>query len=156
MRELKGPIGVASVNRRVVHPGAMTLATSTLDSVIVIWHVAVNNQDSETAAAACTDDLVLAGPEGTSTGRNAMRTWVDTAGVRLMPGDCYDVPGGIVVAQDAFPTDNSVQGPVKVFSTFGLRGGLICSIHRFTSFEEALTFPLTPTRTAQDSGPEHS
>ena len=63
----------------------MTLTTSTLDSVIVIWHVAVNNGDAATAAAACTEDVVVGGPRGESSGRTVMRDWVRTAGVKLMP-----------------------------------------------------------------------
>lgn len=120
----------------------MTLTTSTLDSVIVIWHVAVNNGDSATAAAACTEDVVVGGPKGESAGRDEMRRWVETAGMRLMPRDCYDVPGGIVVAQDATWNSDATERPVQVYSTFGLRNGSISSIHRFTSLEEARAFRL--------------
>ena len=121
----------------------MTLTTSTLDSVIVIWHVAVNNGDGATAAAACTEDVVLGDLDGESAGRAVMQRWVESAGVRLMPRDCYDVPGGIVVAQDA--TSRSEAGaakPTTVFSTFGLRNGSISSIHRFATLEEARAFRL--------------
>ncbi len=120
----------------------MTLTTSTLDSVIVIWHVAVNNKDGATAAAACTEDVVVSGQNGEAAGRDEMRRWVETAGVRLMPRDCYDVPGGIVVAQDATWNSDATNHPVTVFSAFGLRDGSISSIHRFASLEEARSFPL--------------
>lgn len=120
----------------------MTLTTSTLDSVIVIWHVAVNNKDGATAAAACTEDVVVSGPKGESAGRDAMRRWVEEAGMRLMPRDCYDVPGGIVVEQDATWNSDSTDRPVTVYSTFGLRNGSISSIHRFASLEDARAFPL--------------
>ena len=126
----------------VGHAYDMTLTTSTLDSVIVIWHVAVNNRDGATAAAACTEDVVVGGPKGESAGRDEMVRWVETAGVRLMPRDCYDVPGGIVVAQDATWTADAIDTPVTVFSTFGLRNGSISSIHRFTSLEAARAYPL--------------
>jgi hypothetical protein len=119
----------------------MTLTTSTLDSVIVIWHVAVNNGDGATAAAACTEDVVLGDLDGESAGRAVMQRWVESAGVRLMPRDCYDVPGGIVVAQDAVPKTETAQ-PTTIFSTFGLRNGSISSIHRFATLEEARSFPL--------------
>ena len=121
----------------------MTLTTSTLDSVIVIWHVAVNNGDAATAAAACTEDVVVGGSKGDSAGRDEMRRWVETAGMRLMPRDCYDVPGGIVVAQDATWNSDATERPVQVYSTFGLRNGSISSIHRFASLEEARSFPLS-------------
>ena len=120
----------------------MTLTTSTLDSVIVIWHVAVNNGDGATAAAACTEDVVLGDPKGEVAGRAVMQRWVESAGVRLMPRDCYDVPGGIVVAQDAVPKDRGVAEAATIFSTFGLRNGSISSIHRFSTLEEARAFPL--------------
>lgn len=120
----------------------MTLTTSTLDSVIVIWHVAVNNKDGATAAAACTDDVVVAGSEGESSGRDVMVRWAETAGIRLMPRDCYDVPGGIVVAQDATWDSDTTNTPLTVYSTFGLRNGSISSIHRFASLDEARAFPL--------------
>ena len=120
----------------------MTLTTSTLDSVIVIWHVAVNNGDASTAAAACTEDVILGGPRGDSSGRDEMIRWVESAGVRLMPRDCYDVPGGIVVAQDATWKGQEHGDPVVVYSTFGLRNGSISSIHRFASLDEARAFSL--------------
>lgn len=126
----------------LVHPVRMTLTTSTLDSVIVIWHVAVNNGDSTTAAAACTEDVRLGGPQGDASGRDEMRRWVEGAGVRLMPRDCYDVPGGIVVAQDASWKGQGQADPVTVYSTFGLRNGSISSIHRFPTLEEARAFSL--------------
>jgi hypothetical protein len=120
----------------------MTLTTSTLDSVIVIWHVAVNNGDGATAAAACTEDVVLGDLEAEGAGRAVMQRWVESSGVRLMPRDCYDVPGGIVVAQDALPKEQGAAEPAMVFSTFGLRNGSISSIHRFSTLEEARAFPL--------------
>jgi hypothetical protein len=119
----------------------MTLTTSTLDSVIVIWHVAVNNGDGATAAAACTEDVVIGDVQGEVAGRAVMQQWVESAGVRLMPRDCYDVPGGIVVAQDAVPKTEAAK-PTTVFSTFGLRNGSISSIHRFSTLEEARAFRL--------------
>ena len=120
----------------------MTLTTSTLDSVIVIWHVAVNNGDAATAAAACTEDVIVGGPRGESTGRTAIEQWVASAGVRLMPRDCYDVPGGIVVAQEATWSTDVASGPIQVYSTFGLRNGSISSIHRFATLDEARAFPI--------------
>ncbi len=120
----------------------MTLTTSTLDSVIVIWHVAVNNGDGATAAAACTEDVVIGDLEDEASGRAVMQRWVESAGVRLMPRDCYDVPGGIVVAQDALPKVDGAGQPKQVFSAFGLRNGSISSIHRFETLEEARAFRL--------------
>src|SRR5919199_438638 len=126
----------------------MTLTTSTLDSVIVIWHVAVNNGDGATAAAACTEDVIVGGPRGDATGRDQMRRWVETAGVRLMPRDAWDVPGGIVVAQDATWKGQEQAGAVTLYSTFGLRNGSISSIHRFAIREvrptSRMLFPAVP------------
>ena len=85
---------------------------------------------------------MVAGPKGESSGRDEMVRWVETAGVRLMPRDCYDVPGGIVVAQDATWNSDASNTPLTVYSTFGLRNGSISSIHRFASLEEARAYPL--------------
>ena len=104
--------------------------------------MAVNNGDGATAAAACTDDVVVAGPKGESSGRDEMVRWVETAGVRLMPRTATTCPGGIVVAQDATWNSDSTNTPLTVYSTFGLRNGSISSIHRFASLEEARAFPL--------------
>ena len=118
----------------------MTLTTSTLDSVIVVWHVAVNAGDAETAASACTEDVELIGPEGTSRGRDDMRDWVAKAGVRLMPKEAYDVPGGIVVAQEVF--HEGQDKPERIYSAFGLRDGSISGVYQFGTLEEARAFPV--------------
>lgn len=124
----------------------MTLVTSTLDSVIVVWHVAVNAGDAESAAAACTEDVILVGPQGKAEGRDAMREWVSTAGVRLMPRDSYDIPNGIVVTQEVtWPrsADYDPQAaPERIYTSFGLRDGSIASVHRFSTLEEARAFSV--------------
>ena len=126
----------------------MNLVTSTLDSVIVVWHVAVNAGDADTAAGACTEDVALTdlANEGTSIGVDAMRQWVSTSGVRLMPRDAYDVPGGIVVSQEVtYPGradyDQSTA-PVRVYTSFGLRDGSISSVRRFDSLDAARSHSL--------------
>ncbi|MCU1570015.1 MAG: hypothetical protein JWR33_756 [Naasia sp.] len=120
--------------------------TSTLDSVIVVWHVAVNAGDADAAASACTEDVVMRGPQGTAHGRDEMRTWVGAAGIRLMPKEAYDVPGGIVVAQEAtWPgrEDFDANGtPAKLYTSFGLRDGSICGVYLFDSLEEARAYPM--------------
>lgn len=122
----------------------MALETSTLDSVIVVWHVAVNARDADAAAGACAEDVVFGGPQGTSRGRDELRRWVDESGIRLMPKEAYDVPGGIVVAQEAtWPGDGADRSePSRVYTAFGLRDGEISSIMRFETLEEAKSAPL--------------
>jgi hypothetical protein len=119
----------------------MALMTSTLDSVIVVWHVAVNAGDAEAAAAACTEDVEMSGPQGTIQGRDRMADWVKAAGIRLMPKEAWDVPGGIVVSQEATwpgrPDFDASAPPAKLFTAFGLRDGSICGVHRFNTLEEA-------------------
>jgi hypothetical protein len=120
--------------------------TSTLDSVIVVWHVAVNAGDADAAASACTDDVEMAGPQGSMRGRDQMRQWVQAAGVRLSPKEAYDVPGGIVVAQDVTwpgrPDFDAGAAPARHYTTFGIRDGSICGVYRFGTLEEARAFPV--------------
>ncbi|HEY8591142.1 MAG TPA: nuclear transport factor 2 family protein [Naasia sp.] len=124
----------------------MTLMTSTLDSVIVIWHVAVNNADADTAAAACTEDVEVTSPEGSISGREELAEWVTSAGIKLMPKEAYDVPGGIVVAQEVTwpgrPDFDPTSPPTRYFTAFGLRDGSISAIRRFSSLEEARATPV--------------
>lgn len=124
----------------------MALVTSTLDSVIVVWHVAVNAGDADSAAAACTEDVHLAGPEGESDGRDELRSWVEDSGIRLMPKEAYDIPGGIVVAQEVtWPGRDDFDpaaSPTRLFTAFGLRDGEISSILRFESLDQALSAPV--------------
>lgn len=123
----------------------MALETSTLDSVIVVWHVAVNARDADAAAAACSEDVLLAGPQGESHGRAELRRWVEESGIRLMPKEAYDVPGGIVVAQEVtWPgaADRASEAPTRLYTAFGLRDGEISSILRFESLDEAKAAPL--------------
>ncbi|MCU1438910.1 MAG: hypothetical protein JWP66_1997 [Naasia sp.] len=119
----------------------MTLMTSTLDSVIVIWHVAVNNADAETAVSACTEDVEVTGLAGSLSGREELADWVGSAGIKLMPKEAYDVPGGIVVAQEVTwpgsPDFDPAAPPTRYFTAFGLRDGSISAIRRFATLEEA-------------------
>ncbi|BDI23055.1 nuclear transport factor 2 family protein [Herbiconiux sp. L3-i23] len=123
----------------------MALETSTLDSVIVVWHVAVNARDADAAAAACAEDVVLGGPEGESRGRGELRRWVEESGIRLMPKEAYDIPGGIVVAQEVtWPgnADRAEEAPQRLYTAFGLRDGEISSILRYESLDEAKAAPI--------------
>ena len=120
----------------------MALVTSTLDSVIVVWHVAVNAGDADAAAAACTDDVEMTITDGLLRGRDDMRDWVQSSGIKLMPKEAYDVPGGIVVAQEAtWPTRADAQ-PTRIYTAFGLRDGSICGVYPYGSLEEARAHPV--------------
>src|SRR3954447_13384694 len=122
----------------------MALVTSTLDSVIVVWHVAVNAGDADAAAAACTDDVEMASDvevtsiEGLLRGRDEMADWVRSSGIKLMPKEAYDVPGGIVVAQEASADGEST----RIYTAFGLRDGSICGVYSYGSLEEARAHPV--------------
>jgi hypothetical protein len=120
----------------------MALVTSTLDSVIVVWHVAVNAGDADAAAAACTDDVEMTVPDGLIRGRDDMRDWVQASGIKLMPKEAYDVPGGIVVAQEAtWPARPDTQ-PTRIYTAFGLRDGSICGVYPYGTLEEARAHPV--------------
>jgi hypothetical protein len=127
------------------HAVEMSIQTSTLDSVIVVWHVAVNAGDADSAAAACAEDVTMRGPEGETEGRDKLREWVSTAGIRLMPKEAYDIPGGIVVAQEAtWPgrPDAADTPATRLYTAFGLRDGEISSILRYDTLEAAKAAPI--------------
>ena len=115
----------------------MALVTSTLDSVIVVWHVAVNAGDADAAAAACTDDVEMTITDGLLVGRDDMRDWVQSSGVKLMPREAYDVPGGIVVAQEATWPARADAQPTRIYTAFGLRDGSICGVYPYGTLAEA-------------------
>lgn len=127
------------------HAVEMSIQTSTLDSVIVVWHVAVNAGDADAAAAACAEDVTMRGPEGEAEGRDQLREWVSTAGIRLMPKEAYDIPGGIVVAQEVtWPgrPDSADAPATRSYTAFGLRDGEISSILRYETLEDAKSAPI--------------
>lgn len=128
------------------HPVGMNIETSTLDSVIVVWHVAVNAGDADSAASACAEDVKLVGDGGSSSGRDELKRWVAESGIRLMPKEAYDIPGGIVVAQEAtWPGRedwNAENGPVRYYTAFGLRDGEISGIYRFDNLDDAKAAPV--------------
>jgi hypothetical protein len=124
----------------------MNIETSTLDSVIVVWHVAVNAGDADSAASACAEDVKLQGDGGSSSGRDEVKKWVSESGIRLMPKEAYDIPGGIVVAQEAtWPGNdewNAEDGPTRYFTAFGLRDGEISAIYRYDNLADAKAAPV--------------
>ncbi|WP_210506012.1 nuclear transport factor 2 family protein [Naasia sp. SYSU D00057] len=120
----------------------MALVTSTLDSVIVVWHVAVNAGDAEAAAAACTEDVEMTSSQGPLRGRDEMSDWVRSSGIKLMPKEAYDVPGGIVVAQEATWPARSDMQPTRLYTAFGLRDGSISGVYPYGSLEEARAHPV--------------
>ena len=120
----------------------MALVASTLDSVIVVWHVAVNAGDADAAAAACTEDVEMTSQQGPLRGRDEMAEWVRTSGIKLMPKEAYDVPGGIVVAQEATWPQRGQNEPTRLYTAFGLRDGSISGVYPFASLEEARAHPV--------------
>jgi ketosteroid isomerase-like protein len=102
---------------------------------VAAWHDALNAGDLARLLALCRDDVELGGPRGTERGVEALRAWVGRSGIRLRPVQVVEVPGAVVVEQDAeWPTDPRTH---RLASTFEVRDGLVARVVRYADLAAA-------------------
>lgn len=124
------------------------MAERTLGPVDAVeaWHAAVNAKDVEAAVKRSSPDVAVAGPRGVGHGHDLMRAWLQRSGIRLEPQHpLREVDGRILVHEKAqwtttadAPVQVPTDVPVDTWVVFEAAGGLVTSVARFETEEDAL------------------
>ncbi len=112
--------------------------------VVSAWHDAVNAGRVDDAVALASDDVIVSGPGGTSTGRDVMRRWLERTGIRLEPQEqLREEKGHVLVHEQArWTTAAAPEGapttPTDTWVVFTARDGLLDSVARYETEQAAL------------------
>jgi hypothetical protein len=110
------------------------------------WHAAVNSGDVEGAVALCAPDVEVGGPMGAGHGHERMRAWLRRSGIRLVPQHpLREVDGRVFVHEraqwtttEAAPAQAPTAHPVDTWVVFTAVGGLLASVSRYETEDDAL------------------
>lgn len=114
---------------------------TTPKEVVQAWHEALNRGDLEGMAALVTDDVVLQGPRGSTSGAQVVREWFGRAHVRMIPLAYYAREQKVVVEADGEwldPASGEIAGRQRVATYFIVSGERISHIIRHEQLETAL------------------
>ncbi len=110
-------------------------------AAVLTWHDAVNAGDIGLALAVSTSTIVVGGPKGEASGHAVLAEWIRHAGIRLAPIVVHRAGEHIIVEEDAtWPARRETLQdgqPIRVASVFTVMDGLVASVHRFASLDEA-------------------
>lgn len=108
-------------------------------AAVLTWHDAVNAGDIGLVLAVSTSTIVVGGPKGEASA--VLAEWIRHAGIRLAPIVVHRAGEHIIVEEDAtWPARRETLQdgqPIRVASVFTVMDGLVASVHRFASLDEA-------------------
>lgn len=108
---------------------------------VLAWHEALNAGDADLLAALSHPDVELGGPRGPARGRQVLKDWVGRANAELVPLRSFHRGQTVVVEEAATWRDAGTgekTGEANVATVFIVDGGLVASLVRHDSLEEAL------------------
>lgn len=110
-------------------------------ATVLAWHEAINAGDIDLALAVSAPGIVVGGPKGDAHGHAILAEWIRHAGIRLDPIAIHPVGESIIVEELAIwegnPETSAEAAPIEVASVFTMLDGLVASVHRFDSLDEA-------------------
>jgi len=115
--------------------------THGLLELITAFHEAVNTADADRLASLAAEDVEVGGPRGTAQGKVLLREWVVRVGVQFHPVRIFTAGDVAVVEQDAewiAPMTGESRGRTIVATLFRARAGLLSSVVRYDSLNDAL------------------
>lgn len=110
-------------------------------STVLAWHEALNASDADRLAALSHPDVDLGGPRGPARGRQVLKDWVRRAHVTLVPLRSFHGGRTVVVEEVATWRDAGTgqkTGEATVATVFAVEDGLVASLSRHESLEDAL------------------
>jgi hypothetical protein len=110
-------------------------------ALVAAWHEAVNARDIERLLALSAPTVELIGPRGAAHGHDALRAWLDRAGLALRPQRTFARGAVIVVAARA--TWRALEtgqplGAAELASCFRVGDSQIVQYARYDTLAEAL------------------
>jgi ketosteroid isomerase-like protein len=109
--------------------------------LVAAWHAAVNARDVDRLLALSSPAIELVGPRGIAKGHDALRGWLDRAGLTLDPQRVFARGDAVVVAAHATwraPDTGAVIGDADVASCFRVAGDQVAQYARYDTLAEAL------------------
>ncbi len=117
----------------VSSPEKVTLEVGT----VLAWHDAVNAGDGDTLVDLSSDDVELGGPQGSTQGLAALRSWAADTDITLQAGRMF-VHDGVVVVQERATWAGSADAPGPVASAFRVVDAQVVSVFRHPDLDTAL------------------
>ena len=105
------------------------------------WHAAVNERDADGLLALCHEDIEVAGPRGTVTGRAVLADWLERAGFSAEPSRWFCGAGGhdaVVEQRATWRLPDGGRSTATVASRFRVRDGLLVAYARHDDLAAAL------------------
>ena len=120
--------------------------TGSAEQAVQAWHDAVNAGNIEQAVTLCAPEVAVGGPQGTGHGHELMRAWLGRSGIRLEPQHpLREVDGRVFVHERAqwtttrdAPAQAPTEHPVDTWAVFTAADGLVTSVHRYETEDDAL------------------
>ncbi len=109
-------------------------------AVVAQWQDAANTGDIEQLLALSDPDVLLVGPRGTNRGHQALREWLDGAGLRAQALRSFSRGNAVVVEQigEWRTASGEPRGEQTLASAFVVDAGKVTRVARFDRLDEAL------------------
>lgn len=117
----------------VSSPEKVTLEVGT----VLAWHDALNSGDGDTLVDLSSDDVELGGPQGSTQGLSALRSWAADADITLRAGRMF-VHDGVVVVQEQATWADAPEDRELVASAFRVVDAQVVSVFRHPDLDAAL------------------
>jgi hypothetical protein len=112
-------------------------------AVVEEWLDAVNRGDARRAGQLSTDEVEIAGPRGSTHGRQVLAAWIGRAGFSAESLRWFCGADGSVVVEQAArwidPATGADRGQAQVASHFCVEGGGVARYARYENLEFTLT-----------------
>jgi hypothetical protein len=111
------------------------MSTSEIATVLA-WHDALNERDVDTLLGLCSDDVELAGTDGSHQGKPAVQHWAGSLGATLEVGRTFYRDGAVVAEESE--TTPAEPGSRTVATAFRVVGDHVVTVVRHRDLAEAL------------------
>jgi len=118
----------------------------TPSELLQAWHDAVNDKDVDGALTLCADDVAVGGPQGTGTGHELMRAWLQRSGIELRPQHELVVTDGRAMVHEKARWTTTDDAPAQLrdgsehdtWVVFEVSGDHVTAVRRYETEADAL------------------
>ena len=108
--------------------------------IVELWHEALNIKHKKGLSDLVKENVKMVGPKGNVEGVNIMLEWIDRANIMLTPKRYFQLNDIVIVEELAVWYEAETEKEMDtalLASVFVLENGLITSIQRYNSINEA-------------------